>query len=155
MFWEAIKHLQIIGEHLLTSSICPTYMESGLPSPAVAINRISETRPTCVGSIDGMVLEILRPKRNLAKRIIYKGHKRKHALKYQAVNTPYGMIVLLHGPLDGRGHDWTLYVRSGLDEMLPDVLQSNGIRYCIYGDLGYNSRWFMEVPFKGASVTAA
>ena len=115
--------------HFLTGFICTTYMEPRLPFFAAAINRISKTLPNCVGFIDGTVLGIARPKRNLAQRVIYNGHKRKHALKYQAVNTQDGIIAHLHGPLEGLRHDWTLYVRSRLDEMLPDVLEANGIRY--------------------------
>lgn len=37
--------------------------------------------------------------------------------------------------------------------MLPNVLEVEGVRYCIYGDSSYNPGWFMEVPFQGASFT--
>ena len=155
ILWKAIEHLLGSRGHLLTGSICATYLEPRLPCFAAAINRISKTLPNCVGFIDETVLGIARPRGTLAPRFVHNGHKRKHALKYQAVNTPDGMIAHLYGPLEGRRHYWTLYVRSGLDEMLPDVLEANGIRYCIYGDSGYNSRWFMEVPFQEARLTAA
>ena len=32
------------------------------------------------------------------------GHKRKHALKYQAINKPNGMIVYAHRPVEGWRH---------------------------------------------------
>lgn len=35
----------------------------------------------CVGSIDGKVLEIDRPDDATLQRVVYNGHKRKHALK--------------------------------------------------------------------------
>jgi len=48
-----------------------------------------------------------------------------------------------------------LYIRSELDESLPNVLEAEGKRYAIYVDSGYNARWFMEVPFQGANLFAA
>ena len=59
----------------------------------------SQTRlDTCIGFIDVTVLGISRSKGHLAQRVVYNGHKRKHAMKYQAVNTLNGMIQHVHGP---------------------------------------------------------
>ena len=99
--------------------------------------------------IDGTVLGITRLSGNLAQRVAYNGHKRKHAIKYQAVTTPDSLIQHLYGPLESRRHDWTLYVPSKMDEILPRVLFVQGTRYCIYGDSSYNQRWFIDVPFQG------
>ena len=60
----------------------------------------------------------------------------------------------VHGPIEGRRHDWTLHTRSGLDTHLPEVLDIGGKRYCIFGDSGYNRRWFMEIPFQGSNLSA-
>ncbi|CDF38936.1 unnamed protein product [Chondrus crispus] len=109
----------------------------------------------CIGIIDGTVIGIARPKGHKRQRVVYNGHKRKHALKYQAVTTPDGLILHAAGPIEGRRHDWTLYVRSGLDEVLPGLLDFDGLRYCFDGDSEYNRRWFMEVPFQGSILTAA
>lgn len=98
---------------------------------------------------------IARPKGNLPHRVVYNGHKRKHALKFQAVNTPDGMIQHVAGPMEGRRHDWNLYIESGLEANLPRVLEIEGERYRIYSDSGYSRRWFMEVPFQGANLTDA
>ena len=156
IFWEGLECLLNAREHLLTGPICPNFMGTRLAGYANAINRISNTLPNCVGFIDGTVIGIARPKGNLAQWVVYNGHKRKHALKYQAVNTPDGMIVHLHGPIEGRRHDWTLYIRSGLDEMFLKCWFIKGeLSICIYGDSGYNARWFMEVQFQGATLTAA
>ncbi len=43
--------------------------------------------------IDGTVRPISSPKRN--QLAVYNGHKRVHALKYQSVVTPYGLIANL------------------------------------------------------------
>lgn len=155
IFWEAVVHFLEANEHLLTSPISADFFQPRLARYAEAIHAKSKTLDTCIGFIDGTVLGIARPKGNLAQRVVYNGHKRKHALKYQAVNTPDGLIQHVYGPLEGRRHDWTLYIRSELDEVLPMVLEVDGVRYCIYGDSGYNARWYMEVPFQGATLSAA
>lgn len=99
------------------------------------------------------MLAIARPKGHLSERVVYNGHKRKHTLKYQAVNTPDGLIQHVYGPLEGRRHDWTLYVQSGPDEALPTILGVEGTSYCIHGYSGYSPRWFMEVPFQGGNIS--
>ena len=56
----------------------------------------------------------------------YNGHKRKHSLKFQVVNSLDGLIFHAYGPTEGRRHDWTLYVRSGVDVQLPNILDIGG-----------------------------
>lgn len=51
----------------------------------------------CFGFIDGTVRPICRP--NKDQRIVYNGHKRVHALKYQSVVLPNGLIANLYGPV--------------------------------------------------------
>lgn len=60
----------------------------------------------------------------------------------------------MYGPIKGRCHDCTLYAESQLDEMLPNVLDVDGVQKCIYGDSGYADRWILEASFHGASLTA-
>ena len=72
----------------------------------------------CVGFIDGTVIGIARPQASEMQRVVYSGHKRKNALKFQALITPDGLIYHASGPLEGRRHDWTMYVPSGIDEQL-------------------------------------
>ena len=71
------------------------------------------------------------------QREVYNGHKRKHALKYQAVTTPDGFIANFFGPVVGRRHDWWMFAQSGLDEVLRTVLSIGDKQYVIYGDSGY------------------
>ena len=51
----------------------------------------------CFGFIDGTVRPICRPGEN--QRILYNGHKRVHAIKFQSVTLPNGMIAQLFGPV--------------------------------------------------------
>ena len=51
----------------------------------------------CFGFVDGMVRPICRPGEH--QRMVYNGHKRVHALKFQAVALPNGLIGQLFGPV--------------------------------------------------------
>jgi hypothetical protein len=42
--------------------------------------------------------------------------------------------------MEGRRHDWTLFVLSGLDNQLDQKLGIGGTKYCLYGDSGYSQR---------------
>ena len=52
------------------------------------------------GFTDGTVRPITRPGAN--QRTVYNGHKRVHALKFQSVVLPNGLIGKLYGPV-GKG----------------------------------------------------
>ena len=53
--------------------------------------------PTVFGFIDGTVRPIARPGEN--QRVVYNGHKTVHALKYQSVVLPNGLIGNMYGPV--------------------------------------------------------
>ena len=52
----------------------------------------------CFGFIDGTVCLICRPGL-LHQRVIYNSHKRVHALKFQSLVTPNGLVANLYGPV--------------------------------------------------------
>ena len=54
----------------------------------------------CFGFIDGTVRPISRPGEN--QKVVYNGHKRVHALKFQSVTLPNGLIAHLFGPVGKR-----------------------------------------------------
>lgn len=60
----------------------------------------------CFGFIDGTVRPICRP--NKQQRQVYNGHKRVHALKYQSVALPNGIIANLYGPV-GKNLDMSFF----------------------------------------------
>ncbi|ETV68871.1 hypothetical protein H257_15223 [Aphanomyces astaci] len=86
---------------------------------------------TCIGFIDGT---------------------RKHALKYQAVMSPDGIIVHLHGPEPGSRHDAYLLARSQLVSKLQDKLPVENTRYVIYGDPAYGINDVIASGIKGARL---
>ena len=131
ILWQAwISALRnILGIHLLetrveliTGNISSHYLQLQAARFAEAIRDKSEGLDNCIGFTDGTVIGIGRPSGLDSQLVAYNGHKTKHALKFQAVNSPDGMILHAYGPIEGRRHDWTLYVISGLDEQLPALL---------------------------------
>jgi len=121
---------------LVTGSGCTDIIASRATKYESCVYGKMKALTNCIGFIDGTVIKIARPKGNRRQRVCYNGHERSHALKFQAVTTPDGLFVHSAGPIEGQRHDWTLYIRSGLDEILPSVLDLQETRYCIFGDSG-------------------
>lgn len=57
----------------------------------------------CFGFVDGTVRPICRPNEN--QRQVYNGHKRVHALKFQSVAIPNGLVANLYGPVGMKIYD--------------------------------------------------
>ena len=56
----------------------------------------------CFGFVNGTVHPICKPGEN--QRLVYNEHKRVHALKFQAVALPNGLIGHLFGPVGKNAH---------------------------------------------------
>ena len=106
------------------------------------------------GFIDGTVRPICRPSHD--QRIFYNGHKRTHALKFQAVTAPDGLITHLFGPVEGRRHDSGVLGESGLLPQLAAHMNGpNGIPYALYGDAAYPLSPYLQKAYQGAALTQA
>ena len=68
-----------------------------LQTYADAVNAKGAALNNCFGFIDGTVRPIARPGEN--QRVVYNGHKRVHALKFQSLALPNGMIGNMFGPI--------------------------------------------------------
>ena len=64
---------------------------------ANVINIKGSPLQNCFGFIDGTVRPICRP--GINQRVVYNGHKRVHALKFQSVALPSGIIANVFGPV--------------------------------------------------------
>ena len=64
---------------------------------ADAVHSKGAVLDNCFGFIDGTVRSISRPMSN--QRVVYNGHKRVHALKFQAVSLSNGLIANNYGPV--------------------------------------------------------
>lgn len=108
------------------------------------------------GFIDCTIRHICGP--TFYQRTAYNGHKKVHALKYQAVVVPNGIIGHLYGPVEGRRNDNTLLADSGLlkwaceHAVRPDVPADAppAQRYWqIFGDPAYGVLFQMMSGFHG------
>ena len=68
---------------------------------------------------------------------------------YQTVTTPDGLIFAMHGPIEGRRHDITLFRESGWDDALRNHLTTNERQFYIFGDSAYSIRPWIQRPFVG------
>ncbi|KAE9124044.1 hypothetical protein PF002_g7954 [Phytophthora fragariae] len=103
------------------------------------------------GFIDGTVRPICRPSKG--QQAMYNGHKRVHAMKFQTVVTPDGIISHLFGPVDGRRHDLFILNQSGLKTQL-EINPSFHNNKLIYGDPAYGRTNVFCCPYKGCRVNA-
>ena len=70
----------------------PTVVNPGfLEQYAAAIAGKGAALDNCFGFVDGTVRPISKPGEQ--QRIVYNGHKRVHALKFQSVAVPNGLIA--------------------------------------------------------------
>lgn len=65
---------------------------------------------------------IARPIRKKVQNVAYNWHKRMQGLKRKAATALDGLLLHAYGPLGGSRHEWTLYIRSRLEESLPPVM---------------------------------
>jgi len=98
---------------------------------------------TCVGFIDGTLIRIARPGLGL-QHVCYSGHKRCHAIKFQSICTPDGLLFQLLGPVEGRRPDMLLYHESGIDAQLEATLLIDETQFCIYGHSPYIIRAWIQ-----------
>ena len=103
------------------------------------------------GFVDGTVRRVCRPGRN--QSVLYNGHKKVHAIKFQSVVAPNGMCANLYGPVEGRCHDSTMLARSDLLGLLQRHSRGPaGAMLYIYGDPTYPLRQQLQTPFRGAQI---
>ena len=104
------------------------------------------------GFIDGTVRPMCRPREH--QRMFYNGHKRVHALKFQAVTTPDGLICHLYGPVVGSRHDAGVHAESGLLPQLQQHMQlPAGPPYALFGDPAYPLSPYLQKAYAGAALT--
>ncbi|DAZ94395.1 TPA: hypothetical protein N0F65_003259 [Lagenidium giganteum] len=142
--YDHFKHLLSFDQH--------GYDDHKLREFAGAIHARGAALRECVGFIDGTVRGICRPTK--MQKYNFNGHKRKHALKYQSVVTPNGIISHLHGPIPGARRDAYLLSVSSLYDEAHDLLQDDGKQFILYGDPAYGRQDYILAPFKGAILTS-
>ena len=84
----------------------------------------------CFGFVDGTVRLISRPGAN--QHLVYNGHKRVHAQKFQSVALPNGLIGSLYGPVGKCDLNYYLSFRKPEISVVVDavVITTIIINYC-------------------------
>ena len=138
--------------HLLTSFNQQWLSPGSLERFCRAIHDKGAPLQNCFGFVDGTVRRVCRPGRH--QRILYNGHKKVHAIKFQSIATPNGLVANLYGPVEGKRHDSMMLAMSGLlPSLTQHAIDRNGNPLCIYGDPAYPHRPQLQTAFKGANVT--
>ena len=83
--------------HIITEWNHQIFSPRNLEIYAEAVHGKGAALENCFGFVDGTICPICRPRWN--QRIVYNGHKRVHALKFQSVTLPNGLIGNLYGPV--------------------------------------------------------
>ena len=76
-----------------------------------------------------------------------------HAIKFQSIVLPNGLIANLSAPYEGKRHDSTMLYESGVLPNLRRVAFYNNEPLCGYGDLAYPLGVHLQGPFKDRQLT--
>ena len=154
IFWEGLMNFVSHRASLLMDDVQKPFWNTRYNMYAEAVSLKSNALSNVVASLDGTNQAISRPSgREIDQRVAYNGHKRKHCLKYQDLTTACGLAMHLADPTEGRRHDWTLYLSSGLDSTLGPAFLHDGKQFVAYGDARYSTRPYLYVPFSGSHLT--
>ena len=138
--------------HLLSDFNQPWLSPANLQHYANLVHNKGAALRNCWGFVDGTVRPVCRPGEN--QRVLYNGHKRIHAIKFQSVVAPNGLIANLYGPGEGKKHDSGMLADSNLlTQLQQHSFSPNRQPLCIYGDPAYPLRIHLQGPFKGANLT--
>ena len=94
---DVIDYIYDVHGHRITQWNRDLLNPGALQRYAEAISGKGGPLDNCFGFVDGTVRPISRP--NERQRIVYNGHKRVHALKFQSLSLPNGLIGNLFGPV--------------------------------------------------------
>ena len=150
--YNVLNHIHNNFGGLLNGFQHPWMSPESLEEYAECVHQKGAALDFCWGFVDGTVRPVSRPGQN--QRTLYNGHKRVHAIKFQSVVTPNGLVANMFGPVEGRRHDSAMLAQSGL---LPQMQQhshaQDGRVLCIYGDPAYPLRRHLQAPFRGPGLT--
>lgn len=143
--------------HLLDFDHTNLLSPHNLETYAAAIHGAGAPLTGVWGFIDCTIRRIARPSQ--WQRVAYSGHKKYHALKFQAIMLPNGLFGHLFGPEPGRHNDNHLLNKSNLLETCAEFAVRDGTdentapeeRFLqIFGDPAYGVSNQIISPFAGA-----
>ena len=68
------------------------------------------------GFVDGTLRSICPPEQEQPQ--FYTGYKKYHAIRFEGITTPDGLITFLAGPFEGKLEDWLAWRQSGVENIL-------------------------------------
>ncbi|XP_070387683.1 uncharacterized protein [Dermacentor albipictus] len=143
-----LSHIESNFKHLLKDVNSHSWLDiPTLEEFSQAVHSKGAPLDNCWGFIDGTARAICRPSTN--QKMFFSGHKRTHAVKYQSIMCPNGIICQLNGPYFGSRHDAGILRISRTYEKLEKLVQ--GHSYCIYGDPAYPLRPLLLKPYSATS----
>lgn len=149
---EVMNFIHSRWNYLLSTLNQPWLSRANLELFTNAIHEKGAGLRNCWGFVDGTVRAVSRPGKN--QRVLYNGHKKVHSIKFQSVAAPNGLIANLYGPVEGKRHDSSMLMMSGLlTQLQQHSFNPNGDILCVYGDPAYPLRPQLQAPFKGARLT--
>ena len=92
-----IDYIYTIHAHRITHWNDPLLNPVALDTYARSVHSKGAALQICFGFVDGTVRPIDRPDEH--QSMMYNGHKRVHAIKFQSVALPNGLIANLYGPV--------------------------------------------------------
>ena len=147
-----MDHIYTRWNHLLSTFNQAWLSAENLQRFCIAVFQKSGASHNCFGLVDGTVRPVSRPGEK--QRVLNNGHKKIHAIKFQSVAVPNGLVANLYGPIEGKRHDNSMLAASGLYNQLQqlDVLP-NGDPVCLFGDPAYPFCPQLQDPFRGERIT--
>ena len=94
---HVVDYIYNTHNHLITQWNHTLLSPRALEVYAETIHGKGAALENCFGFVDGTVRPIAWPDEH--QRIMYNGHKRVHALKFQSLALPHGLIGNLYGPV--------------------------------------------------------
>ena len=102
---EVLDYIYTVHSHRIINWNPTVLNPPALQTYAQVISQRGSPLQNCFGFVDGTVRPIARPDNN--QRIVYNGHKRVHALKFQSLALPNGIIGHLYGPVGKYFCSWS------------------------------------------------
>ncbi|KAG0437591.1 hypothetical protein HPB47_017373 [Ixodes persulcatus] len=147
---KVMLHIETKFGFLLNDMTCHRWLTPAhLRGMSEAVHRKGAPLPNCWAFIDSTAQPICRPSED--QHIYFYGRKGVHALKYQALMCPNGLICRLDGPYPGGRHNAEILRESQLYDKLEQLVQ--GSEFAVYGDPSYPLRPLLMTAYEGSELT--